>query len=124
MNEHDPRQPTEFRARDRELLFAFVAGPVAVLTNLTISYMLVPESCERQSKLILHLTTAVFLVVIAGAFALARSIHRRFTAAEAKLILWQERTEWMARSAMILGVASMIVLVAMEIPNLILRSCD
>jgi MFS family permease len=113
---------TDFRTHDKWLTFAFVLGPMAALSNLFVSYTLVPESCMRGTKMMLHVTAAAsFASCLAGAF-LASRIGSRFVERDPDLL--HERTRWVAISATILCLASALIIVAMELPNVILRSCD
>jgi hypothetical protein len=112
----------EFRSRDRWLVFAFLLGPLAALTHLSVSYSLVPTSCAEGSKTMLHATTAAFLPLCLIAAAIAWTILRRCEAADSEL--WQQRTRWLATVAVVLAIFSAILILAMEIPNVILRSCD
>ncbi len=115
-------EKTEFHARDRWLIFAFALGPMAVLTHLTVSYALVPESCAQDSKTMLHVSTAVFFVLALIAMLIGGHYHRAFMDAEG--VLWKERTRWLAIVVMVLSVFSAVVILAMEMSNVILRSCD
>jgi hypothetical protein len=115
-------QKTEFQTRDRWLMFAFILGPLSVLTHLNVSYALVPISCARGDKMLLHLSTAVFLLLAAAAAVIGWRIHGRF--ADGEGVLWRERTRWLSAVVVALSISSMVVILAMEIPNLILRSCD
>ena len=118
MSEHK----TEFRSRDRWLMFAFALGPMSALTHLTVSYALVPEACARSSKAILHGSTAVFLLLALIAMSIGWHYRRAFR--DAAGVLWQERMHWLATVAMVLSVFSAVLILAMELANLILRSCD
>jgi hypothetical protein len=106
---------TDFRPLDRWLTFTAFLGPVAALANLTVSYTLVPESCERGSKMLLHGSAAAFFASCVIGAAIAWRTGRR---------LPMERTRWLAMAGVILCLFSALVIVAMEIPNVILRSCD
>ena len=113
---------TDFRPHDKLLLVSFILGPLAAVTNVTVSYFLTPESCTQGSKTILHLTSLAFLVVaIAGVF-MARFSGTRAAAVSTDAL--RERVQWLTTAAIVLGIASSIVILASEIPNLILRSCD
>jgi hypothetical protein len=113
---------TDFRRHDRWLVVAMILGPLAALTNLTVSYVLMPESCMRGSKAILHATSATFFVLTLVAAAIAWRIRAAFgSPAEDDL---HERTHWMANASIVLALSSALLVIAMEIPNLILRSCD
>ena len=107
-------EKTEFGPRDRWLMFAFVVGPMAALTHLMVSYALVPSSCEQQSKTLLHSSSlAFFLLALIGAWIGWRERHSG-----------NERARWLAMAVMLLALGSALVIVALEIPNVILRSCD
>ena len=112
----------EFRSRDRWLVFAFLLGPLSALTHITVSYSLVPSACAEGSKTMLHATTAAFLPLCLIAAAIAWVIHRRCGGADG--VLWQQRTRWVATLAIVLAISSAILILAMEIPNVILGSCD
>lgn len=112
---------TDFRTHDRWLVFAFVLGPMSALTNLMVSYALVPETCVRGSKTMLHVSSASFFILaLVGAFIAWRT--RKQFAPEVDDL--HERTHWLANAAIVLAVGSALLIVAMEIPNLILGSCD
>lgn len=107
---------SEFQPRDRWLMFALILGPLSVLTHLNVSYVLVPTSCAQGDKMLLHLSTGVFLLLAAAAAFIGWRIYGRFADAE--------RTRWLSTFVIALSISSMVVILAMEIPNLILRSCD
>jgi hypothetical protein len=111
----------ELTAGDRWLMLAVFLGPLAALANLTIADSLVPTACANGSKTMLHaVAAACFLIALMGA-VIGRA-HRRFTTSPASRV--EERARWMALTAVWLSIGSAVAIVAMEIPNLILRSCD
>jgi cytochrome b561 len=113
---------TDFRSHDRWLVISFAAGPLAALLNLTVSYFLTPESCQQSTKLWLHVSFGAFtLIALASAF-IARRIGAQFASATPDPLT--ERTRWHSNAALVLSLSSVVLLIAMEIPNLILRSCD
>jgi hypothetical protein len=110
----------EFTAGDRWLTLAVLIGPLAALANLTICHSLSPTACADGSKTMLHVTAAAcFVIALLGA-VIGRA-HGRFASAPAAT---GERARWMALSAVWLSIGSAMTIVAMEIPNVILRSCD
>jgi hypothetical protein len=114
-------EKSEFTGRDRLLLFAFALGPLACLTDLVVSYSLVQTACARGSKLMLHISTLAFLLLslcsaLVG-WRLLRSVGAELTERE-------ERTRWLSTVTIALALTSAMVILAMGIPNLILRSCD
>jgi hypothetical protein len=111
---------TDFRSHDRWLVLAFALGPLSALSNLTVSYFLTPESCTRGSKVLLHAVAIAFMATSFLAAIIARRVGSGFPDADPV----SERTRWQSNAATVLAVASVVLIVAMEIPNLILRSCD
>lgn len=106
-------QKSEFRPRDRWLLFAFILGPMAAFGYQSLAYTLVPEAYANGSLLLLHgLAAAFFLAALAGA-SIAWRIHQQCDAEE------EERTRWVATVAAALDVWSAIVIIAFELANLI-----
>jgi cytochrome b561 len=113
---------TDFRTHDRWLVFAFAGGPLAALANLTLSYFLTPESCQRDTKVWLHASAAGFIAVSLLAAFIARRIATQFRSRTPDPLF--ERTHWQATGALVLSLSSVLLILAMEIPNLLLRSCD
>jgi hypothetical protein len=70
----------------------------------------------------LHVSAASFFLLTLIATLIGWRYHDAFPDAEG--VLWKERTRWLAIVVTVLGIGSAIAIVAMEIPNLILRSCD
>jgi hypothetical protein len=116
------RDKTDFHARDRWLLFAFTIGPLAALSDLGVAYSLVPTACERGSNTMLHISGAAFLILALTGAVIGRHYHRQ--CGDPGGLLWMERTRWLAVVSICLSIASAIVIVAFEIPNVILRSCN
>lgn len=114
---------SDFRPGDRRLIGAFLLTVSGWFLHLNLSYALAPESCENRSKLILHLITAACLGIVAVAAAMAWRARNDF-AAGSETALWQQRAKWMAEMIVALSIGVMVVIVAQEIPNVILRSCD
>jgi hypothetical protein len=106
-------QKSDFRGHDRRLMFAMILGPMAALTDLGIAYSLSPTACEQASKTLLHTTSVAFLLMSLCAALIAR------TATDTA-----EKSRWMVNVAVVLSLFSAVVIIAMEIPNWILRSCD
>jgi hypothetical protein len=115
---------TDFRPLDRWLTFTAFLGPVAALTNLTVSYTLSFEACTRGSKALLHACAAGFFAACVVGALLAWRIGAGFTPDGPVPDRMVERTRWLALAGVILCIFSALVIVAMEIPNVILRSCD
>jgi hypothetical protein len=113
---------TDFRPHDKLLLLSFILGPMAVVTNVTVSYFLAPESCMQHSKKILHLSWLAFLTIAIAGIVMARISGSRAVAASTDAL--RERAQWLMTAAIVLGIASVVALIATALPNIILRSCD
>jgi hypothetical protein len=105
---------TDFRPEDRRLIAALIIASSGWVLHLNVSYILVPESCSNGSKMMLHALTAICIAFTAIAAAMAWRL--RTTA--------REHVQWMATMTVAFSVGLALVIVAQEIPNLILRSCD
>jgi hypothetical protein len=115
-------EKTDFRPRDRWLTYAFLIGPLAALTQLTVMYTLVPTACEQGSRALLHGSTALFLLIaLSGVLVGSRSMAE-FRHPDSDVT--RERSRWLAMAAMALSIGSMLVIVALELPNVILRNCQ
>ena len=106
---------SDFVAADRWLLAAGMIGSSGWLLHLTISYMLVPESCGDRSKWMLHLTTIACAMTTLVAAAIAWRVG---------ILETDQRRRWTAKLVIALCLTFTLVVIAQEIPNLILRSCD
>jgi len=110
------------RGADRLLLFAFTLGPMSALTNLGVCYSLVPTACARNSNAMLHASAAFFAILCLVSALIGRHYHAQCE--ETGGMLSRERTRWLAFVTIVLGVSSFVVVVAMELPNVLLRSCQ
>jgi hypothetical protein len=122
MDEHEKPQKREFTSHDRWLTFSLILGPMSALAGMSVAYTLVPEACERDSKGLLHASIAGSLVLALVAAAIAWRIYNAFS--ETGGVDWKERMRWMASLALILALFSTLMILALEIPNWVLRSCD
>src|SRR4051794_36113452 len=110
---------SDFKSGDRARIFALAIGPLAALANLYVSDTLAPTSCEQGSKLLLHACAGVFALL-----ALTGSLIVRRDLASAAVNEAHDPSRWLGVVAFCLSIGSAIVILAMEIPNVILRSCD
>jgi hypothetical protein len=115
---------TNFDANDRPLIFAMIIGPVAVLLNESISYSLVSTACERSSKTMLYVTTIIFLLVSLSGALLGRRFSGNDGGSTEGITERDERLRWMGTAAVVLSLGCALVILAMVIPNVILRSCE
>lgn len=121
MAEKEPK--SDFRGADRKLIGAFLLVIAGWFLHLNLSYMLQPQSCEDRSKVMLHTITIACLVLTLLAAAIAWHVHHTFVS-QSETLPWRERTQWMAMLITVLALGATLVIIAQEIPNVILRSCD
>ena len=114
------RDKQDFTSLDRRLTLASLLGPLAALSNLGMTYSLAPSACVDGSKAVMHVSAGAFLIVSLAAALLGWRHHRDAVAG----IIAEERVRWMARLAVALSLLSALAIVAMEIPNIMLRNCD
>jgi hypothetical protein len=106
---------SDFGPIERRLVWAFILAGTAWFLHLIISDALAPESCADRTKIILHLVT----VCCFAATLLAAGIAWR-----ARAIPTSEEIRWTAIMVLVLSLSFSVVILAQEIPNLLLRSCD
>lgn len=115
----------DFDPVDRRLAFAMLAPPVIWLLHLSISFSLVRAACVSGSKSMLHLLTAGAFILIAGAGWLAFVFLRRIGQGPVdRGDVLRTRRRFMALSGVVFAVLFTILLVATEIPNLVMSSCS
>jgi hypothetical protein len=114
--------------RTAALWAGLLAGPIVWAALLETNYVLSYVSCETRHEWFFHvaLAAAVLLVAAAGWFAWrsgpADDDQRRshpVTSATA-----ESRSRWMSIAGVLLSVWFILVMLAMEIPILVLRTCQ
>jgi uncharacterized membrane protein YidH (DUF202 family) len=106
---------SQFTPAERWIISAFILGPSAWMLHLFVSYSLEPESCDRGTKLILHVVTIVCVALALVAAAIAWRVRTSSSG---------ERMEWLTTVTLILSLSMVVVILAQEIPNVLLRSCQ
>ena len=106
-----------------------LTGPIVWLVLLQYNYSLSYVACETGRTWFMHLGIAVAVAAVAGAALLARRAGRsnRGDADEATHPLADDtrvqRADWMSLTGLGISVFFIIVIVAMEVPLLILEEC-
>lgn len=120
----DPREP-EIERRDVLLWLAVLAGPLAWALQQQVSYAITPTVCAAGRHVFLHLVSLIALLIVGAGAALAWS---RWKAAPEGSTEEGDpkaaRIRFMALSGLTACVFFALVIVATEIPNLVLKVCD
>jgi hypothetical protein len=118
---HEPR-------RIAALWAGILAGPIVWFTLLEVNYLLAYVSCESRHKWFFHVAVAVSVVVVGGAAWLAwRSGPPEDTqdrTAPVTRSTAEVRARWMALAGLGLSLWFILVIIAMEIPILVLQACE
>jgi hypothetical protein len=110
------------------LVGGVLAGPITWATLLEVNYVLSYVACEQKTKWMLHLATAVAVLIVLGAGTLAwlarpdlgdESTPSVDPAATSLLV-----ARFMAISALALCAWFTVVILATEIPVLVLGACQ
>ena len=99
-----------------------LAGPLAWAASLEVNYVLSYVACETRARWMLHLTTALALTLVgAGAIAAAQAwrASTRHAVDDATLA----RVRFMALGGLAMCAWFALVILATEIPALVLRPC-
>jgi hypothetical protein len=107
------------------LWFGILAGPLAFLLNLQLSYMLVQPVCVTAHHLVLHLVPVGALLLTAGGGVSAWRNWRRTgqtESSEAAGVL--PRSRFLAGVGLLTSGLFIVVIVAQWLPNFILTACQ
>ena len=104
----------------------FLGGPVVYLLNHQVLYVLVPIAClHAERRWLLHLSSAVALLLALGAAALAR---RNWTLAGGEVPGTEggsvSRTRFMGALGVVLSLAFAVFIVAQWMPVAMLAACE
>jgi hypothetical protein len=107
------------------LCFGMLAGPLAVLLNLQLSFMLVPWACATGRQYLLHLVPLGALLLVASAGVSAWRNWRRAGPGESDSVDGvMPRSRFMARTGLLTSGLFLLVLVALWLPNVMLMPCQ
>lgn len=111
--------------QDLALWTGVLAGPIAWALQFQINYSLVQTACDSGNKLALHLVTLAALLAVAGGAVAAWRIWKRLPeGSRDQGDAHQARARFMALSGLAMSAFFAVLIVATEIPNLVLRACD
>jgi hypothetical protein len=114
------------REKSNILLWAGVlAGPAAWMLHLQISYSLVGTACDTGQQFVMHLVTLGALLLAGTGAAISWRSWKRLPEGpmdegDAK----ETRKRFMALFGLVMSLSFVLVIVAAEIPNWVLRACD
>ena len=107
------------------LWFGILAGPLAFLLNLQLSYMLVQPACVTAHHLILHLVpVGALLLTASGGVSAWWNWQRAGHAASSKARGGLPYSHFMAGVGLLISVLFLVVIVAQWLPNFILTTCQ
>jgi hypothetical protein len=119
-----PTQGHNTARNDAMLLVGIFTGPVVWAADHTISYALVPHACSTGHHYVLHLATALSLLLTLGGFFLAMSSYNRLARGahqDGDSIF--DRDRFMSILGMAMSIAFCIVIIASAIPRFMLDPC-
>jgi len=107
------------------LWFGILAGPLAFLLNLQLSYMLVQPVCVTAHHIILHLVPAgALLLAASGGVSAWWNWQRTGQAESSKAEGVLPRSRFMADVGLLTSGLFLVVIVAQWLPNFILSPCQ
>ena len=116
------------RWRELALWAAVLAGPIVFLVLLETNYVLAYVACETRRTWFLHLAALVALALVGGAGWLAWQHGPPEDSENRTPPVTPETTEtrarWMATAAVVTCLFFVLVILATEIPVLVLHVCD
>ena len=107
------------------LWFGILAGPLAFLLNLQLSYMLVQPVCVTAHRLVLHLVpVGALLLTVSGGVSAWRNWQRTGRAESSKAAGVLPCSRFMAGVGLLTSGLFILVIVAQWLPNFILTPCQ
>ena len=107
------------------LWFGILAGPLAFLLNLQLSYMLVHPVCVTAHHIILHLVPAgALLLTASGGVSAWRNWRRTGQAESSQAAGVLPCSRFMAGVGLLTSGLFILMIVALWLPNLILAPCQ
>jgi hypothetical protein len=102
-----------------------LAGPLVWFAQMESKYALVSSACTTASQITLHVVSIVSLLVTAAAAILSwRSLNRAGSRKESdRSVKHSKRVRFMAESGLVLSCIFFLVILAQEIPNLVISPC-
>lgn len=107
-----------------------LAGPLVWLVLLETNYVLAYVACELQQTWFLHLSTALAVLLVGGAgYAAWRASFGDITTDETLTDPLDEetrvqRSRWMSLAGVAFSAWFIIVILAMEVPVIVLKECQ
>lgn len=124
------RPASHERWRIAALWAGLLAGPLVWLALLELNYVLAYVACETGATWFMHLATGAALLLVATAAHLAwRASYGDMMAPETPTPplsdeTSRQRSRWMSLAGVGLSLWFFIVILAMELPILVLRECQ
>jgi hypothetical protein len=107
------------------LWFGILAGPLAFLLNLQLSYMLVQPVCVTAHHLVLHLVpVGALLLTVSGGVSAWRNWRRTGQAESSEAGGVLPRSRFLAGVGLLTSGLFIVVIVAQWLPNFILALCQ
>jgi hypothetical protein len=107
------------------LWFSILAGPLAFLLNLQLSYMLVQPVCVTAHSIVLHLVpVGALLLTVSGGVSAWRNWRRTRQAESSKAGGVLPRSRFMAGVGLLTSGLFIIVIVAQWLPDFMLTPCQ
>jgi hypothetical protein len=118
------------RWRLASLWAGLLTGPFVWLALLQVNYVLAYVACETQSTWFMHLAIVVAVLLVAGAGYLAwAASHGNMMADETQTPPLSDetrlqRSRWMSLAGVAFSLWFIVVILAMEVPLLVLKECQ
>ncbi len=120
--EHEGEGMPILPARDRWQAIRFLGPPLVYLGDLVLSLMIAPHAARTHRKMLLHAVAFTALLLIAASTVSSILAMRRDATESGRTI--DHRRRFLAWAGIGLGVMSLLLVIAGEIPNLLLDADD
>ncbi len=117
------------RWRLAALWAGLLTGPIVWLALLELNYLLAYVACETRSTWFMHVAVGIALLLVAGAgYAAWSASYGDMLAEETRTLPLSDetriqRSRWMSLAGVALSLWFILVILAMEVPLVVLREC-
>ena len=118
------------RWRLAALWAGLLTGPIVWLALLELNYVLAYVACETRSTWFMHLGIAAAVLLVAGAgYAAWAASYGHILADETRTLPLSDetrvqRSRWMSLAGVAFSLWFILVILAMEVPLVVLRECQ
>ena len=117
-------EPKVLQRNDLQLWAGVLLGPIAWILDEGLSYSLEQHACSTGHFYVLHVFTVVTLIIASSGVAIAWRQLTVIGGSSKEDGRTLDRSRWMARLGIALGIGFAVVIIALAVPKVLLNPCS